>query len=306
MTINIHTGRINVFHAFAVPVIVIFLFSFSYKNDAKDFVTQKPINDTSPELATIGSRDSMDLFSEKKTFVKNMEEPLDSSKVSEKVDASYPGGSEGWRLYIMKEFRYPEKAQRQNIQGKVIIHFTVDERGRLSNIEALTGDPVLQAEAKRVIKNSGKWIPATQNGKAVASEMNQSVIFRLDNGNLSLSGKTQPGVADSVDVLFTEVEIESSFPGGPSAWMQFLNRTFRYPQEAQQREIQGTVVVQFIVDKEGKVSNIEAISGPTVGGLREEVVRVIRLSGKWEPAVQNGRKVKSYKRQPITFKLEAK
>lgn len=107
------------------------------------------------------------------------------------------------------------------------------------------------------------------------------------------------------DKTFTKVEIESSYPGGPGAWMRYLNKTFRYPQEAQENEIQGTIVVQFIVDKEGVVSDVEAVSGPTNGGLREEAIRVIKKSGKWEPAVQNGRKVKSYKKQPITFKLES-
>lgn len=107
------------------------------------------------------------------------------------------------------------------------------------------------------------------------------------------------------DEIFTKVEIESSYPGGAGAWMRYLNKTFRYPQEAQDDGIQGTVVVQFIVDKEGNVSEVEAVSGPSTGGLRDEAIRVIKKSGKWEPAVQNGRKVKSYKKQPITFKLEA-
>lgn len=107
------------------------------------------------------------------------------------------------------------------------------------------------------------------------------------------------------DDIFTKVEIESSYPGGAGAWMRYLNKTFRYPQEAQDEGIQGTVVVQFIVDKEGNVSEVEAVSGPSTGGLRDEAIRVIKKSGKWEPAVQNGRKVKSYKKQPITFKLEA-
>lgn len=107
------------------------------------------------------------------------------------------------------------------------------------------------------------------------------------------------------DEIFTKVEIESSYPGGAGAWMRYLNKTFRYPQEAQDDGIQGTIVVQFIVDKEGNVSEVEAVSGPSTGGLRDEAIRVIKKSGKWEPAVQNGRKVKSYKKQPITFKLEA-
>jgi len=104
------------------------------------------------------------------------------------------------------------------------------------------------------------------------------------------------------DKTFTKVEIESDYPGGQAAWQRYLLKTLRYPQEAQDNEIQGTVVVQFIVDKAGVVSSVEAISGPNE--LREEAVRVIKKSGSWTPAVQNGRQVKSYKKQPIVFRLE--
>lgn len=104
------------------------------------------------------------------------------------------------------------------------------------------------------------------------------------------------------DKTFTKVEIESEYPGGASAWQRYLNKNLRYPQDAIDNEIQGTVVVQFIVDKGGNVSDVEAISGPKE--LREEAVRVIKKSGSWTPAVQNGRQVKSYKKQPIVFRLE--
>ena len=109
-------------------------------------------------------------------------------------------------------------------------------------------------------------------------------------------------VEEDWDKTFTKVEIESSYPGGAAAWQRYLIKTLRYPQEAQDNEIQGTVVVQFIVDKAGVVSEVEAISGPQE--LRDEAVRVIKKSGQWTPAVQNGRQVKSYKKQPIVFRLE--
>lgn len=103
---------------------------------------------------------------------------------------------------------------------------------------------------------------------------------------------------------FTKVEIESQYPGGAAAWLRYLNKTFRYPEDAINKEVQGMVTVQFIVDKDGNVSDVEAVSGPETGGLREEAMRVIRQSGKWIPAIQNGRQVKSYKKQPVIFKLE--
>jgi len=105
------------------------------------------------------------------------------------------------------------------------------------------------------------------------------------------------------DQTFKKVEIESEYPGGIAAWYRYLGKNLVYPEEAVSAEIQGSVVVRFIVDKEGAVSDVEAVSGPNE--LRDAAVRVIKKSGSWKPAVQNGRKVKSYKSQPINFKLEA-
>ncbi|HEV2479139.1 MAG TPA: TonB family protein [Puia sp.] len=112
--------------------------------------------------------------------------------------------------------------------------------------------------------------------------------------------KTDAGDDDRV---FRSVEIESQYPGGKEAWARFLNKNLHFNDEAVEAGIQGTVLVQFIVDKEGNVSDVEAVSGPTEGGLREEAVRVIKKSGKWTPAIQNGRVVKSYKRQPVIFQI---
>jgi protein TonB len=104
------------------------------------------------------------------------------------------------------------------------------------------------------------------------------------------------------DEIVLHVQIESQYPGGPEAWKRFLRKTLgNYPQEALDQQIQGTVVIQFIVDREGNVSDIEAISGPKE--LRDAAIRAVKKSGKWVPAEQNGRKVKSYKRQPFLFQL---
>ena len=108
---------------------------------------------------------------------------------------------------------------------------------------------------------------------------------------------------ESDDAVFLPVEFEAQFPGGMAAWARFLHKNLNYPSDAQDNGVQGTVVVQFVVDRDGNVSDVEAISGPEKGGLREEAVRVIKRSGKWTPGNQNGKGVKSYKRQPVTFQI---
>jgi periplasmic protein TonB len=149
-------------------------------------------------------------------------------------------------------------------------------------------------------------------------KLEDTKIGTVNQEGIKDEGITAPPVSDAgkgvveapkdnedYDKTFTKVEIESEFPGGSGAWLRYLNKNLRYPDDAVNNEIQGTVIVQFIVDKEGNVSDVTPISGPDNGGLREEAVRVIKKSGKWTPAVQNGRSVKSYKKQPIVFKLEA-
>ena len=68
-------------------------------------------------------------------------------------------------------------------------------------------------------------------------------------------------------------------------------------------DIQGTVRYSLWWMWMGSVSECEVVSGPEEGGLREEAVRVIKKSGKWVPALQNGRYVKAYRLQPVVFKV---
>lgn len=142
--------------------------------------------------------------------------------------------------------------------------------------------------------------------------MRTSILLLLLPVSLSVSAQdssktaidTSKNMVIANGKIFTKVEIESYYPGGNGGWATFLRANLQYPKKAIRKRIQGTVVVQFIVDKEGNVSDVQAISGPEDGGLREEALRVIKISGRWIPAVQDGRKVKSYKKQPFVFRFE--
>ncbi len=120
--------------------------------------------------------------------------------------------------------------------------------------------------------------------------------------------KTEPATTTRVsddsktDPIFNKCGPDAEYKGGLSAWLQFLNATVKYPDEAVNGEISGTVKVRFVVEKDGTVSNVEALSGPDI--LQKEAIRVIRASGQWEPSSLSGHKVRSYKIQPIVFRLE--
>lgn len=94
--------------------------------------------------------------------------------------ASFPGGSEAWMKYLMKNFKYPRTAKRSGIEGRVFLSFYVDLDGNLSNIEVLRGiGGGCDQEAIRVLKQSPKWNPGKQRGVAVKSPMTLFITFRL-------------------------------------------------------------------------------------------------------------------------------
>ena len=107
------------------------------------------------------------------------------------------------------------------------------------------------------------------------------------------------------DDRFIPIEKEAEYPGGVRAWVRYLEKNLRSPEAALSEVGKGRVEVRFIVDKDGNVSDVEAISGPEQNGMREEAVRVIKKSGKWVPALQNGRYVRTVKVQPVIFEIES-
>lgn len=101
----------------------------------------------------------------------------------------------------------------------------------------------------------------------------------------------------------SQAQVKPSYPGGAESWQQFLNKTLHYPQEAIDKEIMGTVLVQFIIHADGTTSDFKALTDPG-GGLADEAIRVFKASGRWNPAILNGKKVKAIHKHPITFRLE--
>ena len=135
-----------------------------------------------------------------------------------------------------------------------------------------------------------------------------SILFSLSSLNSSAQSaeSTHRGTDTSLikkgDSTFVHVEIESEFPGGAKGWNRYLMDNLNYPKAAVRKRIQGTVVVQFIVDKDGNVTDAEVIQSvhPL---LDDEALRLIKNSPRWKPAIQDGKKVKSYKKQPVVFQL---
>lgn len=104
--------------------------------------------------------------------------------------------------------------------------------------------------------------------------------------------------------IYSKVEIDAGFPGGPAKWREFLQRNLRGEVPVDNGAPTGnyTVIVIFVVDKNGNVSDLKPLT--KLGyGMEEEAMRVISRSGKWKPAMNNGKEVTAYRKQPITFQI---
>jgi periplasmic protein TonB len=106
--------------------------------------------------------------------------------------------------------------------------------------------------------------------------------------------------------IYTYPEIEPAYPGGPGAWSRYLEKNLHDPGKSNHKI---GVTVQFIVDKLGNTSDIrvleldnpEPIPESSLGVYKQEALRLIGKSGRWAPAIQNGRQARAYKRVTIEF-----
>jgi len=102
--------------------------------------------------------------------------------------------------------------------------------------------------------------------------------------------------------IYKKVDKDPSYKGGPEARADFLKSNVEYPLDAVSRKVQGSVLVSFIIDKDGDVCNVKVIR-PVSPDIDREAVRVIKLMPKWQPGELNGQKVNVIYKMPIAFRI---
>jgi len=113
---------------------------------------------------------------------------------------------------------------------------------------------------------------------------------------------TEEPEPEVIEKVFTIVEQNPAFPGGQKAMYDFLNKNINYPSQARRMGIDGRVFVQFIIDKDGTITDVKSIKG--IGaGCDEEAKRVIQMMPRWNPGKQRGNPVKVKLTIPVFFKL---
>ncbi len=104
-------------------------------------------------------------------------------------------------------------------------------------------------------------------------------------------------------ISFAAVEKLPSFPGGEEGFANYLAKSIRYPKEAKDKKLQGRVIISFIVEKDGKLTNLKVLRD-IGGGCGPEAVRVLSESPNWNPGLQNGKPVRVSFTMPVNFSLD--
>jgi TonB family protein len=206
----------------------------------------------------------------------------------------FPGGTEAMMKFIGGNVKYPDQAKKDNVQGKVFVSFVIKGNGKVGDVKiARSVDPLLDAEAARVIGSMPDWKPGKQHGEAVDVAFTIPIQFTLDGEKAKKEEKN----------AFIEVEEMPQYIGGQEDMMKFISENLRYPKQAATDNVQGKVFVSFVVSSNGKVENVKIARGVD-SMLDAEAMRVISLMPDWKPGKQGGKAVDVALTVPIQFRLQ--
>ncbi len=198
----------------------------------------------------------------------------------------FPGGMSGLLNYLRQKINYPKLAKDNFIQGRVIVEFVVDKDGSVTEcLVKKKVHPLLDAEAKRVVKAMPKWKPGIQKGKPVRVRYTVPILFNLPDTPKTKSLNALPQLV--------------GYKGGVQA---FVQNNIKYPQEAVDNQLEGLVVVEYVVDKKGDVTDVKIIK-PLHPLLDEEVLRVMKSMPRWKPGRKNWKPIRVKRAQSVIFEM---
>ncbi len=160
----------------------------------------------------------------------------------------------------------------------------VKEENQVKQMDQLDSKVAVGAEDKEGVKD--RTVEAVRNDIAVAAPPPPPA--------------PKPEVANKV---FDVVEEMPSFPGGQGALMAFLSSNIKYPVVAQENGVQGRVIVGFVVEKDGSITDVKVMRSVDPS-LDREAQRVVKAMPKWKPGKQNGSAVRVKYTVPVVFRLQ--
>jgi periplasmic protein TonB len=232
---------------------------------------------------------------------------------------------------LIQGYMEPKKSKSADLQNKSFLFFNVglvvslsltilafnykvyDDAGgvdlsqKTAVIEEIMEPPVTEQVAPPPPELTQPEVIEVPNEEKIEEDIkiNMDIETHIDQKLAELGPITAPVMEDEKEdphQIFIVVEETAAPIGGMPAFYDFVKSNLKYPAAAKRMDIEGRVFVQFIVEKDGTMTDVQAIKG-IGGGCDEEAIRVVATSPKWKPAKQRGKAVRQRMILPITFIL---
>ena len=229
------------------------------------------------------------------------------------IFAEYPaipeGGYEMFYSNIAKKIRYPSEAVKSGIEGKVLLQFIIEFDGSLSNVNVLQDICDGCGEAAIASVKDTRWKPAEHEGRQVRQQIVVPVMFKIEGSVSNVKKQEGPPKAkknksETAEAKEEEVMLnpdQKALPrGGYETFFRNLGANIKPPMDFAESQVK--MVVQVIVEQNGRLSNIKFIQG-TDFRIEDEVKRLLRDS-RWTAAEHQGIKVRHQVTFPLNLRLE--
>ena len=179
-----------------------------------------------------------------------------------------------------------------------------------------SGDIILEEEIVPITMPEKKTVPPPPQAVSQAEVLNiveddadieeTTIVSNEDQAEFVEITDDVPIVVEEPeeeDQIFQVVEEDATFPGGTAELMKYLQKNIKYPSICQEQGIQGRVIVQFVVEKDGSITDVQVIKAINPY-LDKEAVRVVSTMPKWSPGKQAGKPVRVFFTLPVVFRLQ--
>ena len=196
----------------------------------------------------------------------------------------FPGGETALLKFLQENVKYPPKAVKDSIQGRVVVQFLIDPSGCVGEVKVVRSvSEELDAEAVRVVKTLPRFVPGRQFGKAVSAWYTLPVTFKI-------------GTPDNPKVE----ESKPEFPGGNLALKKYLNSHAHFPAELLKSRSRTRVEVDIHVDAKGRIVAVK-IDESHNESLDCELIRVMQTLPRFIPCRENGVPVSKWVKYTVFY-----
>jgi periplasmic protein TonB len=224
-----------------------------------------------------------------------------------------------------------KKTKQADLQNKSFLFFNIGLVASLSlalfafNYKVYDQDEGKELATAKTIVEDLVEPPVTEHMPPPPPQLTQPQVVEVSNEteieeeikiNMDIETHMDEQIAEVAPIAAPQIEEEKEDPhqvfivveetaapiGGMEKFYEFVREKLKYPAPAKRMDIEGKVFVQFIVEKDGSITDVQSIKG-IGGGCDEEAVRVVTAAPKWKPAKQRGKPVRQRMILPITFKL---